>query len=563
LNCIGATTLDEYRKYIEKDAALERRFAPALVEPPSVEDTISILRGLKERYEIHHGVRIQDGALVAAATLSNRYITDRFLPDKAIDLIDEAASHLRLQIDSLPAEIDELSRRITQLEIERQALLKEKDEASKMRLEKIQEELRELKPQDTELRVRWQAEVQRIKDGQELKETLEALRTQQADAERMGDLNLAAELKFGRIPELVKKLEEMDADEGPQDKLLNEEVSAEEVADIVSRWTGIPVSKMLESEIQKLLSMEDNLARRVVGQSEALKAVGDAVRRTRSGLADPNRPIGSFLFMGPTGVGKTETARALAEFLFDDEHAMVRIDMSEYMEKHSVSRLIGAPPGYVGFEEGGQLTEAVRRRPYCVVLLDEIEKAHGDVFNVLLQVLEDGRLTDSHGRTVDFRNAVVIMTSNVGSDAIQQFAGQDPEKMHTLAMNALREVFRPEFINRVDDIVVFGTLQKAEISKILELQLVQLRKRLASREVELELTPEVKELLCDEGFDPMYGARPLKRTLQTRIQNPLASILLQGAFVPGDKIVVSLQGDQLRFLKQTASGLEDPQSTLH
>jgi ATP-dependent Clp protease ATP-binding subunit ClpB len=478
------------------------------------------------------------------------------LPDKAIDLIDEAASHLRLQIDSLPAEIDELSRRITQLEIERQALLKEKDEASKIRLEKIQQELGELRAQDTELRVRWQAEVRRIKDAQELKETLEALRTQQADAERVGDLNLAAELKFGRIPELVKKLDEMDADEGPENKLLNEEVSAEEVADIVSRWTGVPVSKMLESEIQKLLTMEDNLARRVVGQGEALRAVGDAVRRTRSGLADPNRPIGSFLFMGPTGVGKTETARALAEFLFDDEHAMVRIDMSEYMEKHSVSRLIGAPPGYVGFEEGGQLTEAVRRRPYCVVLLDEIEKAHVDVFNILLQVLEDGRLTDSQGRTVDFRNAVLIMTSNVGSDAIQQFAGQDSEKMRTLAMNALREVFRPEFINRVDDIVVFGTLQKEQIGQILELQLVQLRNRLASREVELELTAEVKELLCEEGFD-------LKRTLQNRIQNPLASVLLQGTFVSGDKIVVSLEGDQIRFLRETAGGLEDPLSTLH
>ncbi len=563
LHCIGATTLDEYRKHIEKDSALERRFAPIVVEAPSVEDTVSILRGLKERYEIHHGVRIQDGALVAAATLSNRYITERFLPDKAIDLIDEAASHLRLQIDSLPTELDELSRRITQLEIERQALLKEKDELSKSRLEKIELELGQLREEESSLRFRWEQEVRRIRDGQEAKEQLERLRNEQLDAERGGDLNLAAELKFGRIPELTKRIELMNSEPGPSDRLLNEEVSANEVATIVSRWTGIPVSRMMESEVQKIVLMEENLAQRVVGQEEALRAVGDAVRRARAGLADPNRPVGSFLFMGPTGVGKTETARALAQFLFDDEHAMVRIDMSEYMEKHSVSRLIGAPPGYVGYEEGGQLTEPVRRRPYTVVLLDEIEKAHNDVFNLLLQVLEDGRLTDSQGRTVDFRNAVVIMTSNVGSDAIQQFAGQDSEKMRTLATSALREVFRPEFINRVDDIVIFKTLQKTEIGAILELQLTQLRQRLGEREIKLELRPEVKELLCNEGFDPMYGARPLKRTLQKRIQNPLASVILQGAFGAGDVVVAALEGGDIRFMRETPEGLEELQSTLH
>jgi ATP-dependent Clp protease ATP-binding subunit ClpB len=563
LHCVGATTLNEYRKHIEKDAALERRFAPVVVEPPSVEDAVSILRGLKERYEIHHGVRIQDGALVAAVTLSDRYITDRFLPDKAIDLIDEAASHLRLQIDSLPSEIDELSRRIIQLEIERQALLKEKDEGSRTRLEKIQQDLKEFKAEETALRARWQEEVRRIKESRDLKETLETLRAEQVDAERRGDLTRAAELKFGSIPEVEKRLAVMEAAPSSSDKLLNEEVTAEEVAGIVAHWTGIPVTRMLESEVLKLLKMESNLGDRVIGQETALKAVADAIRRTRTGLADADRPVGSFLFMGPTGVGKTETARALAEFLFDDESAMVRIDMSEYMEKHSVSRLIGAPPGYVGYEEGGQLTEAVRRRPYAVVLLDEIEKAHTDVFNVLLQVLEDGRLTDGQGRTVDFRHAVLIMTSNVGSDVIQQYAGRDAEKMHEMAAGALREVFRPEFVNRIDDIVVFSTLQKEQIGEILDLQLARLRGRLADRQLDLRLQEPARDLLIEEGFDPMFGARPLKRTIQNRLQNPLASVLLQEHFSPGDTIVCALAGDEISFLRDRGGGLEALEKTLH
>lgn len=539
LHCIGATTLDEYRKHIEKDAALERRFSPVLVEPPSVEDTISILRGLKERYEIHHGVRIQDGAIVAAATLSHRYITDRFLPDKAIDLMDEAASLLRIQMDSLPTELDTLRRKSVQLGIERQALLKEKDEASRQRLEKLEEELGPLREEEAKIARRWQSEVKQLKRGQSLKEDLEAMKQAQLSAEREGDLNRAAELKFGRIPELEQELSALahsaDLDE---ERLIHEEVKEEDIADIVSRWTGIPVSRMLEGEVSKLLHMEENLAGRVIGQASALAAVANAIRRSRSGLGEPNRPIGSFLFMGPTGVGKTESARALAEFLFDDDQAMVRIDMSEYMEKHSVSRLIGAPPGYVGYDEGGQLTEAVRRRPYSVVLLDEVEKAHSDVFNVLLQLLDDGRLTDSQGRTVDFRNVVVIMTSNVGSDAIQQFAGRDEEKMREMAHGALRKQFRPEFLNRIDDIVIFHALNQSEIDQILDLQLAILQQRLSLRELTLRLTETARAALLTQGFDPMFGARPLKRAVQTHVQNLLATALLAGRFLAGDEIVV-------------------------
>ncbi|OGR14482.1 MAG: ATP-dependent chaperone ClpB, partial [Deltaproteobacteria bacterium RIFOXYB12_FULL_58_9] len=551
LHCLGATTLDEYRKHIEKDAALERRFAPVLVQPPSVEDTISILRGLKERYELHHGVRIQDGAIIAAATLSNRYITDRFLPDKAIDLIDEAGSNLRLQIDSMPTEIDKLSRKIIQLEIERQALLKEKDRGSKERLEKIERELAELKEEDSALRTQWQTEMDEIKKSRSLIEVLDQLRQEQTEAERRGDLNRAAELKFGRIPETEQALAHAEQGTSSLDgkRMLQEEVTEEGVAQIVSRWTGIPVAKMLESEMEKLVHMEAGLHRRVVGQDNALRAVADAVRRSRAGLADPNRPVGSFLFMGPTGVGKTETARALAEFLFDDEQAMVRIDMSEYMEKHSVSRLVGAPPGYVGYDEGGQLTEAIRRRPYAVVLFDEIEKAHPDVFNILLQVLEDGRLTDGQGRTVDFRNTVLIMTSNVGSDAIQQLAGQDPQRMYDLAMEALRRQFKPEFINRIDDVVVFHSLDESEIAQILELQLERLRSLLADRRLTMKLNDAAKEFLCKKGNDPVYGARPLKRTIVRELQNPLASAILSGQFVEGDTIQVDVRNDGLCLTK--------------
>lgn len=562
LHCVGATTLDEYRKHIEKDPALERRFAPVMVQPPSVEDTISILRGLKERYEIHHGVRIQDSAIIAAATLSNRYITDRFLPDKAIDLVDEAASHLRLQIDSLPTEIDQLARKIMQLEIERQALAKEKDDASQTRLQKLVEELGALKEQDAALRAQWQKEVEEIKKSRGVKEQLEQLRNQQAEAERKGDLNLAAELKYGKIPEAEKILAEAEkAALGTSGKrMLREEVTAEEIAQIVSRWTGIPVSKMLQGEVEKLLQMEDKLRLRVVGQDAALAAVADAVRRSRAGLADPKRPVGSFLFMGPTGVGKTETARALAEFLFDDEAAMVRIDMSEYMEKHAVSRLIGAPPGYVGYDEGGQLTEAVRRRPYCVILFDEIEKAHSDVFNILLQVLEDGRLTDGQGRTVDFRNAVIIMTSNVGSDAIQQYAGRDAQRMRDMAMEALRRQFRPEFLNRIDELVIFQALSDSQILQILEVQLQYLRNLLADRDMRLEVTDRAMTKLAAEGYDPVYGARPLKRTVQRELQNPLAAAILAGRFVAGDTIVCDVDREELTFRKQ---GENNAQATVH
>lgn len=551
LHCIGATTLDEYRKHIEKDAALERRFQPVQVQPPSVEDTISILRGLKERYEIHHGVRVQDGAIVAAATLSQRYITDRFLPDKAIDLIDEAASTLRLQLDSMPAQIETLQRKITQLEIEREALRKEKDDASRARLNSIEEELAGLHEDHTALLTQWHTEKSEIEAITSIKEEIEELRQEQAEAERRGDLNRAAEIKYGRVPELEARLGEAESATS-DNRLLHEEVGEDEVARIVSRWTGIPVAKMLEGERDKLLRMEDKLRERVVGQDEALKAVSDAVRRSRAGLSDIHRPVGTFLFMGPTGVGKTETARALAGFLFDDEAAMIRIDMSEYMEKHAVSRLIGAPPGYVGYDEGGQLTEAVRRRPYCVVLFDEIEKAHPDVFSIMLQIFEDGRLTDGQGRTVDFRNAVMVLTSNVGSDALQQHAGRDEEQMRDAAMEALRQSFRPEFLNRIDETVFFHPLGDAEIIRILEIQLTSLAARLQARDLNLDVAEDAKRFLAKVGYDPVYGARPLKRAVQRELQNPLASAILAGEFPPGETIAVDVIDDRLTMTGKRA-----------
>ena len=550
LHCVGATTLDEYRKHIEKDAALERRFAPIVVEAPNVEDTVSILRGLKERYEIHHGVRIQDAALVAAASLSNRYITDRFLPDKAIDLVDEAASHLRLQIDSLPVEIDDCGRKLTQLEIERQALLKEKDSASKERIKIVEEELAEVKERDMVLRTQWQNEVKLIKNVQAIKEELEALKAQQVEAEREGDLARAAELQYGKIPKAQENLEKAHQRlEKIESRMLQEEVNAEGIAQIVARWTGIPVSKMLSGEKEKLLHMEEELAKRVVGQREAVASVSEAVRRNRAGLADPHRPVGSFLFMGPTGVGKTETAKALAEFLFDDEQAMIRLDMSEYMEKHAVSRMLGAPPGYVGYDEGGQLTESVRRRPYSVILFDEIEKAHPDVFNILLQMLDDGRLTDGQGRTVDFRHAVILMTSNIGSEAISQYAGRDEKRMREEVMEALQKYFKPEFLNRIDETIVFHTLGEEHMVDILEIQLGHLRKLLAKKGMSLQIKLPLQNLLSEQGYDPVYGARPLKRTIVQQVQNPLASLILAGRFVEGDHIVADLEGDEVVFFK--------------
>jgi ATP-dependent Clp protease ATP-binding subunit ClpB len=545
LHAIGATTLDEYREHIEKDAALERRFQPVFVDEPTVEETISILRGLRERYEVHHGVRITDSALVAAATLSHRYITGRFLPDKAIDLVDEAASRLRMEIDSMPVELDELERRRIQLEIEREALRKETDEASRARLEALERELAELSEQVRAMKQRWEAEKEAISAIRATKSELEALQVRIAQAEREADYGTAAELKYGRLPELQKRLKEQEAALaalGGEGRLLKEEVTADEIAEIVSAWTGIPVARLMEGEMEKLVHMEERLHRRVVGQDEAIRAVSDAVRRARAGLKDPRRPIGSFLFLGPTGVGKTELARALAEFLFDDENAMVRLDMSEYMEKFSVSRLVGAPPGYVGYEEGGQLTEAVRRRPYQVVLLDEIEKAHPDVFNILLQVLDDGRLTDGQGRTVDFRNTVIIMTSNVGSQFITAVATSEEdaaayEEMKRQVMEALRLTFRPEFLNRVDEVIVFHRLSEAELAAIVDLQIAELQKRLAAQDLTLELTPAAKALIVREGTDPAYGARPLKRTIQRLVENPLARGLLAGQFAPGDHIV--------------------------
>jgi len=559
LRAIGATTLDEYRKHIEKDPALERRFQPVLVAEPSVEATIAILRGLKERYEVHHGVRIQDSALVAAATLSQRYITDRFLPDKAIDLVDEAASRLRMELDSMPTEIDQLDRQIMQLEIEQNALKKEKDEASRERLKKLERDLANLKEQSRHLKAQWQNEKAAINAVSVINSQVEQAKLELEQAQRKNDLNLAAQIQYGRLPDLQKKLAaaEKSLREKPStNRLLHEEVADEDIARVVASWTGIPVSRMLETEREKLIKMEERLEQRVVGQQEAIHAVANAVRRSRSGLQDPNRPIGSFIFLGPTGVGKTETARALAEFLFDDENAMVRIDMSEYMEKHTVARLIGAPPGYVGYEEGGQLSEAVRRRPYSVVLFDEIEKAHHDVFNVLLQVLDDGRLTDGQGRTVDFRNAIIIMTSNIGSPIIQEYysAGKlDPKdhaEMEKLVRTELRAHFRPEFLNRVDDIIIFHSLDEKQIGRIVDIQLQRLEKRLAAQQLALEVDRSAKQLIAREGYDPQFGARPLKRAIQDLLLDPLATKLLVGDFKAGDRVKVSGHDGELAFEKK-------------
>jgi ATP-dependent Clp protease ATP-binding subunit ClpB len=566
LRVVGATTLDEYRLHVEKDAALERRFQPVFVGEPSVESTIAILRGLKERYEAHHGVRITDGAVVAAATLSNRYIGDRFLPDKAIDLIDEAASRLRIEIDSVPQEIDEVDRRIVQLEIERQALRKETDPASVERRGNLEGELADLKEKTTGMRAQWQQEKETLGAVGRIKQEIETAKFEAEQATRVGDLNKAAEITYGQIPQLERDMKVAEGKLGSQDgrpQFLKEEVGADDVAEVVARWTGIPVTRMLESERERLTKLEDVLATRVVGQREAVKAVSNAVRRSRAGLQDPNRPIGSFIFLGPTGVGKTETAKALAEFLFDDEHAMVRIDMSEYMEKHAVARLIGAPPGYVGYEEGGQLTEAVRRRPYSVILFDEIEKAHPDVFNILLQLLDDGRLTDSQGRTVDFRNAVIIMTSNVGSQMILERgrAGDTAWAMvEQEVLMALRGVFKPEFLNRIDDIVVFHPLGRGEIDHIVDLQLAHLRKLLADRKLTIRLTDAARTLLADEGYDPVFGARPLKRAVQRMLQNPLALAVLDGTFKDGDVIVADVQEgtDALSFRHGDATDAAAP-----
>ena len=555
LRCVGATTLNEYKKYIEKDAALERRFQQVYVGEPSVEDTIAILRGLKERYEVHHGVRIKDSAIVAAATLSNRYITDRFLPDKAIDLIDEAASRLRIEIDSLPQEIDQLEREILQLEIERQALSREEDEKSKARLKDIEQRIADLKEKSSGMKAKWQSEKEEIDRMREAKNELEQLRLQLDQARNAGDLAKAAELQYGKIPELEQQLaaEQQKLAELQRDGvMLKEEVDEEDVAEVVAKWTGVPVSKMLEGEMQKLVTMEERLRQRVIGQDEALTAVANAVRRARAGLQDPNRPVGSFIFLGPTGVGKTETARALAEFLFDDERAMVRLDMSEYMEKHAVSRMIGAPPGYIGFEEGGQLTEAVRRRPYAVILFDEIEKAHPDVFNVLLQILDDGRLTDSKGRTVDFKNTVLIMTSNLGSREIQAASG-DEKQVREAVTQELRENFKPEFLNRIDDIVIFHQLSREQIVEIIDVQLERLRSMLAERNITLVLDEPARQLLAREGYDPQYGARPLKRAIQTLIQNPLAVKLLRGEIAPGQTVTATADGDEMRFTTEVAA----------
>jgi ATP-dependent Clp protease ATP-binding subunit ClpB len=557
LHTIGATTLDEYRKYIEKDAALERRFQPVLVNEPAVEDTISILRGLRERYEIHHGVRIKDAALVAAAVLSHRYITDRFLPDKAIDLVDEAASKLRTEIDSMPAELDEINRRVMQLEIEREALRKEKDKASKERLAKLEKDLADLKEDRDKLMARWQQEKDAIQRQRKLKEELEQVRQEIERVQRSGDYGKASELQYGRLPDLERKIKEEEerVTTGGQ-RMLKEEVDEEDIAEIVSRWTHIPVSRLMEGEIQKLIHMEDRLHKRVVGQDEAILAVANAIRRARAGLQDPNRPLGSFIFLGPTGVGKTELARALAEFLFDDDHAMIRIDMSEYQEKHTVSRLIGAPPGYVGYEESGQLTEAVRRRPYSVVLFDEIEKAHSEVLNVMLQLLDDGRLTDGKGRTIDFKNAVVIMTSNLGSAFLTDLGERRiDEGVKREVMDALRAHFRPEFINRVDEIIIFHPLTREEMKTIIEIQVKSLLRRLEDRKIFVTLTDSAENWLVREGYDPAYGARPLKRAIQRFILDPLALKVLDGEFREGDHIHVDAGTKGLEFVKQQAGAV--------
>ena len=570
LRCVGATTLDEYRKRVEKDPALERRFQQVYVGEPSVEDTIAILRGLKERYEVHHGVRITDGAIIGAATLSQRYIADRFLPDKAIDLIDEAASRLRIEIDSMPIEIDEVERKVLQLEIEKQALKREEDKASKERLAQLEKEIQNLKETSGGLKARWQNEKESIQRIRTLKEKMEATKVDEQKAQRDGDLNRAAELRYGTLTQLQKELEEANqklSELQKDSKMLKEEVDAEDVAEVVAKWTGVPVSKMLEGEVQKLLGMEERLKLRVVGQPDAVHAVANAVRRARAGLQDQNRPIGSFIFLGPTGVGKTELCRALAEFLFDDEQAMIRLDMSEFMEKHSVSRLIGAPPGYVGYDEGGYLTEAVRRRPYSVVLFDEIEKAHPDVFNALLQVLEDGRMTDGQGRTVDFKNTVIIMTSNLGSQYIQDLADKDRKEMESLVATALRDAFKPEFLNRVDETIIFQKLGREEIKVIVDLQLDRLRKNLASRKMHLIVTDAAKMLLAEKGYDPVYGARPLKRTIQRLIQDPLAVKILAGEFKDGDGVLINCGDGELSFEPGEAAGMDlgqvDTSATIH
>ncbi|BBR52359.1 MULTISPECIES: ATP-dependent chaperone ClpB [Pseudomonas] len=546
LHCVGATTLNEYRQFIEKDAALERRFQKVLVEEPSEEDTIAILRGLKERYEVHHKVAITDGAIIAAAKLSHRYITDRQLPDKAIDLIDEAASRIRMEIDSKPEVLDRLDRRLIQLKVESQALKKEEDEAAKKRLEKLTEEIERLEREYSDLEEIWASEKAEVQGSAQIQQKIEQARQELEAARRKGDLSRMAELQYGIIPDLERSLQMVDQHGKTENQLLRNKVTEEEIAEVVSKWTGIPVAKMLEGEREKLLKMEELLHQRVIGQNEAVTAVANAVRRSRAGLADPNRPSGSFLFLGPTGVGKTELCKALAEFLFDTEEAMVRIDMSEFMEKHSVARLIGAPPGYVGYEEGGYLTEAVRRKPYSVVLLDEVEKAHPDVFNVLLQVLEDGRLTDSHGRTVDFRNTVIVMTSNLGSAQIQELAG-DREAQRAAVMDAVSSHFRPEFINRIDEVVVFEPLGREQIAGITEIQLGRLRSRLAERELSLSLSPEALDKLIAVGYDPVYGARPLKRAIQRWIENPLAQLILGGQFLPGAAITAKVEGDEIVF----------------
>ena len=548
LRCIGATTLDEYRKYIEKDAALERRFQTVLVDEPSVEDAVTILRGLKEKYEVHHGVRITDAALVAAVKLSHRYITSRFLPDKAIDLIDEAASKMAIEVGSVPEEIDEIERKLTQLKVEREAMKKEKDPGAKERLVQLDSEIKKLSDQNLELRRQWNEERQEIEGAQKLKEQMEEVRTQIERAERQGNLEKAAELKYGKLPELEKKLNKAQNQSGDR-KMLKEEVGPEDIAEVVAKWTGVPVAKMLETESQKLLRMEENMQKRVIGQPQALQVVADAIRRARAEIGDPNRPVGTFLFLGPTGVGKTETVKALAEFLFDDDQAIVRVDMSEYMEKHSVSRLVGAPPGYVGFEEGGQLTEAVRRKPYSVVLLDEVEKAHHDVFNILLQVLDEGRLTDGQGRTVDFRNTVLIMTSNLGSPILMDLS-LSAEKKKQQVNQILREHFRPEFLNRIDETIFFNPLDAANIQSIVRVQLQQLVERLKDKRIDIEFSDDVVKALGEKGFDPQFGARPLKRVIQTEILNPLSKLILSGEFRGGDRVKVSLSpsGDP-RFTK--------------
>jgi ATP-dependent Clp protease ATP-binding subunit ClpB len=570
LRCVGATTIDDYRKYIEKDPALERRFQPILIKEPSVEDTISILRGLKERYEVHHGVKIKDSALISAAVLSNRYITDRFLPDKAIDLIDEAASKLRMEIDSMPIELDEIERKLRQLEIEKQAMMREDSKDSKERLKKITEEMAELQEERHELRAQWMSEKEIIAKIRGYKEQIEKTKIESERAEREGDLTKAAELRYGKLLELQKALEDENKkllEAQKRRKLLKEEVDEEDIAEVVSKWTGIPISRMLEGEVQKLLRMDERLKQRVVGQDEAIEAVSNAVRRARAGIQDPNRPIGSFIFLGPTGVGKTELARALAEFLFDDENAMVRIDMSEYQERHTVSRLIGAPPGYVGYEEGGQLTEAVRRKPYSVILFDEVEKAHPEVFNLLLQLLDDGRLTDSHGRTVDFRNTVVIMTSNIGGAHIQEMLEERAKRpeaywvptntdLREKIMEDLKAFFRPEFLNRVDEIIIFNPLTKELLKQIVEIQVNRMKKYIKEKNVNIKLTDSAKEYFAEVGFDPVYGARPLKRALQREILNPLALRILDRTFKEGNTVVVDFTGDKITFSKEVTAEVE-------